>query len=108
VSRERARRREARLAEAEAARAARQRTRDRRKRRQALLRRVWPTLPDRRTGRLFARRTRGQRAAVAITALAALILVWLGIDSLSTRIALTALILIATPALTVLVFDRRI
>jgi predicted small integral membrane protein len=107
-----------RLAEAEAARTARQRARERRERRRALLRRLRPVLPDRlpfsgrprrrRTGRLFARRTRGQRAAVAIVALAALVLVWLGIDSLSTRIALTALIGIATPALTVLAFDRRI
>jgi predicted small integral membrane protein len=108
LSKERAKRREVRLAEAEAARTARQRARDRRERRRALLRRVRPALPDRRTGRLFVRRTRGQRAAVAIVALAALVLVWLGVDALSTRIALTMLIAIAIPALTVLVFDRRI
>jgi Flp pilus assembly protein TadB len=108
VSKERARRRAVRLAEAEAARTARQRTRERRDRRRTLLRRLRPALPDRRTGRLFARRTRGERAAVAIVVLAALVIVWLGVDALSTRIALTVLIGIATPALTVLVFDRRI
>jgi hypothetical protein len=108
MSKERARRRAARLAEAEAARAARLRAVRRRERRRALLRRMRPALPDRRTGRLFPRRTRAQRAAVTVTALTALGLVWLGIDSLPARIALTALIAIVTPALTVLVFDRRI
>jgi hypothetical protein len=108
VSKERARRRAARLAEAEVARAARQRALRRRERRRALLRRIRPTLPDRRTGRLFARRTRAQRAGVVVGMLVALGFVWFGVESLATRVALTALIVIATPALTVIVFDRRI
>jgi len=108
VSKERARRRAARLVEAEAARVKRQRAVLRRQRRRALLRRLRPTLPDRRTGRLFARRSPAQRAGIGIGALVALGLVWFWIDSLATRIALTALIIIATPALTVVVYDRRL
>jgi hypothetical protein len=108
VSRERAKRRAERLAEAEAARAKRERATQRRQRRRALLRRIRPTMPDRRTGQLFARRSPAQRAGIGVVALCALALVWFGIDSLATRIALTALIAIATPALTVLVFDRRL
>jgi hypothetical protein len=108
VSKERARRRAVRLAEAEATRAKRQRAVLRRQRRRALLRRLRPTLPDRRTGRLFARRSRAQRAGIGIAAVVCLGFVWFGIDSLATRIALTALIVIATPALTVLVYDRRL
>jgi hypothetical protein len=108
VSKQRAQRRAVREAEADAARQRRQRRVLRRERRRALLRRLRPRLPDRRTGRLFARRSRPQRAAVVIAALGALALVWFEIDSMATRIALTALILIATPALTVVVFDRRL
>ncbi len=108
MSKERARRRAQRLAEAEAARAKRQRVALRRQRWRALRRRLRPRLPDRRTGRLFARRSPAQRAGISIVALVTLGFVWLGIDSLATRIALTALIVIATPALTVLVYDRRL
>lgn len=108
MSRERARRRAERLAEAEAARAARQRAVRRREQRRAIVRRIRPTLPDRRTGRLFARRSPAQRAGIGVVALTALAFVWLGIDSLATRIALTAVIVIITPALTVLVYDRRL
>jgi cobalamin synthase len=108
MSKERARQRAVRQAAAEASRAARQRAVRRRERRRALLRRLRPRLPDRRTGRLFARRTRAQRAGVAVVALTALAVVWFGLDPLPTKVALTALILVATPAITVLVFDRRI
>jgi fatty acid desaturase len=108
VSKERARRRALREAEVAASRAARLRAVQRRERRRALARRLRPRLPDRRTGRLFARRTRAQRAAIAVGALTALAFVWFGLDSVATKVALSALILVATPAITVLVFDRRI
>jgi Flp pilus assembly protein TadB len=108
VSRERARRRAERVAAAEVTRARRERAVLRRQRWRALRRRMRPTLPDRRTGRLFARRSPAQRAGIGIVSLGSLALVWWQIDSLATRIALTAVIVIATPALTVLVFDRRL
>ena len=108
MSKERARRRAVRLAEAEVLRARRQRRTRRRERRRAVLRRIRRAIPDRRTGRLFPRRTGAQRASIAIGALVALALVWLGIDSLATRIGLTILIAVAIPALTVVVFDRRL
>ncbi len=108
MSRERAQRRAARQAEADAVRAARQRRTRRREARRALARRLRPRLPDRRTGRLFARRSSGERAVIAVGALVALVLVWLGLGDLSTRIAGTVLVLIAIPAVTILLFDRRI
>jgi hypothetical protein len=103
VSRERALRRAARAAEVARA----DDIRSRRQRRRAFLRRLRPRLPDRRTGRLFARRTRSQRAAVVAAGTAALLLIWLLVDSLPTRVALTALLAVGAPALTVLAFDRR-
>jgi len=73
-----------------------------------ILRRMAPRLRRRRTGKLFARRTRAQRAAIASGVLVALILVWWLVDPLLTRIGLTALVIVATPTLVVLTLDRRI
>jgi Flp pilus assembly protein TadB len=107
VSKERARRRAVREAEAAVARARRARAVARRERRRAFVRRLTPRLPDRRTGRLFARRNRAQRAVVgALTVLAAL-LVWLLVDSLALRLALITVLLLALPALVVIAFGRR-
>jgi hypothetical protein len=103
VSRERALRRAARLAEVERARLAR----ERRERRRARLRALRPRLPDRRTGKLYPRRTRAQRAGIVVAAAVALGMIWLLVDSLPTRIALTALVAIGSPALVVLTLDRR-
>jgi hypothetical protein len=64
--------------------------------------------PAGRTGRLYARRTRGQRAAIATAALGVLVLIWLLVDSLTLRVAATVLIVLTAPALVVLTFDRRI
>jgi Flp pilus assembly protein TadB len=108
MSRERARRRAVRLAEAEAARTARERARRRTERRRAALRRLRPRRPDRRRGRLFARRPPGQRAAIATAMLGVLGLTWLLVDSLSLRILITFLVVLTAPALVVLTFDRRI
>jgi hypothetical protein len=108
VSRERAQRRAVREAELAVVRAKRARLVARRDRRRALARRLRPRLPDRRTGRLFARRTPAQRAAVAAVTVAAVGLIWLKIDSLETRIALTVVVGVALPVFVVLVFDRRI
>ncbi len=72
-----------------------------------MARALTPRLPDRRTGRLFPRRTRTQRITIALCAAAALALIWWGFDGLATRIALSALVLVALPAMIVLTLDRR-
>jgi hypothetical protein len=107
VSKERALRRAERLALAERERAARERRRARRDARRRVLRRLTPRLPDRRTGRLYPRRTAAQRAAIALAGVVALVLIWLNFTDLGTRIALTALVALASPALIVLTLDRR-
>jgi hypothetical protein len=108
VSKERAQRRAVRLAEAETARMKRERAQKRAARRRALARRLRPRGPTGRTGRLFARRSRGQRAAIGTVGLGVLILVWLLVDSLTLRVAVTVLVVLTAPALVVLTFDRRI
>jgi hypothetical protein len=107
MSKERAARRAVRVAEVQRERAARERVAARRRRRQVLLRRVTPRRPDRRTGRLYPRRSRTQRATIALVALAAIVLIWLRVEDLGARIALTALVAVASPALIVLTLDRR-
>jgi Flp pilus assembly protein TadB len=104
MSRQRALRRAARQAEVERAQAAR----NRRARRRATLKRLRPRLPDKRTGRLYPRRTRAQRAGIAVVAAVALAFIWLYVDSLPTRVALTALVVVASPVVIVLTLDRRI
>jgi hypothetical protein len=112
VSRERAQRRAIRLAEAEAARVARDRSRRRAERRRAALRRLRRLPPGRlggrRTGRLYARRSPSQRAAIVTAALGVLGLTWLLLDSLAVRIGITILLAVTAPALVVITFDRRI
>jgi hypothetical protein len=107
VSKVRAQRRTAREAEAAAARAARERAAARRTRRRRLARALTPRLPDRRTGRLFPRRTRTQRITIGLFAVIALAAIWWWFDGLATRIALTALVVVALPAMIVLTLDRR-
>jgi Flp pilus assembly protein TadB len=108
VSKERAKRRADRLATAEASRAKRERARRRAARRRAIARRLRPRRPFGRTGRLYARRSPGQRAAIATAGLGVLVLTWLLVDSLTLRVAVTVLVLLTAPALVVLTFDRRI
>jgi Flp pilus assembly protein TadB len=104
MSRQRAIRRAEREAAAEKARA----RRARRVRRRAFLRRLRPSLPRRRrTGRLPSGLTRAERGAIIAGTVTALGLVWLLVDGLSTRIALTALIVLFAPAMFVLTLDRR-
>ncbi|MDG4788739.1 hypothetical protein O7626_22910 [Micromonospora sp. WMMD1102] len=107
MSKERARRRAVRLAEAERERAARARKVARRQRRRTLLRRVTPRLPVRRTGRLFARRSRGERAGVVALSGAAMIVIWLLVDDLALRLGLIALLLLVLPAVVVIALGRR-
>jgi Flp pilus assembly protein TadB len=105
LAKERARRRALREAEAAKARAARERVERRRRRRRALLRRLKPA--DRRTGRLFARRSGGERAGIAVVAVLVLGLIWLVLDDLALQLALTVVVLLGLPAMVVAVLGRR-
>ena len=107
MSKERAQRRAVRLAKAERDRARRQRTVARRQRRRSLLRRLIPRLPDRRTGRLYARRAFAERAGIGLTAILAVAVIWWQFDELTTRIALTIVVVVAAPAAVVLTLGRR-
>jgi hypothetical protein len=107
VSKARAQLRAAREAQAQKQRAARERAAARRARRRRLARALTPRLPDRRTGRLYPRRTRVQRITIGLFAAAAIAAIWWRFDGLATRIALTALVVVALPALIVLTLDRR-
>jgi hypothetical protein len=109
VSKERARRRAARQADAarrsaEAARrTARQVARRRRVARwRVAVRSALPWLP----GQRWSRRTRGQRATVAVILLAVLIVTWLVTPSWSIRVAILLVALVATPALVTMFLDR--
>jgi Flp pilus assembly protein TadB len=104
VSKERARRRAERLAVLEKEKAARARKVARRQRRRAVVRRMTPKAGS--SGRLH-RRSRGQRIGIAVVPLLAAVLIWLLVPDLALRIVLTAMIVIAVPALVVLVLGKR-
>ncbi|MEV4657576.1 hypothetical protein [Micromonospora sp. NPDC049301] len=106
MSRERARRRAVREAEQARERAVRQRRVARRQRRRAVVRRLTPQLRRGRSGRL-ARHSRGERAAIVLLTVAALILIWTFVDDLALRIALIVLLLLVLPAIVVIALDRR-
>jgi Flp pilus assembly protein TadB len=103
ASKERALRREQRLADAAARREAAERREDRRRR----LRALRPRLPDRRTGKVFPRRSRTQRAGIAILTVFAVLVVAYLVPSWPARIGLIALILLGMPVFMTLVLDRR-
>ena len=105
MAKERARRRALREAEAARSAAARARVEARRRRRRALVRRLRPRV--RRTGRMLPRRSRGQRAGIAILTVVVLGLVWLVLDDLALRLALTILVVLGLPAVVVAVLGRR-
>jgi Flp pilus assembly protein TadB len=107
MSRERARRREERLAQEYA----RQATAERRAARRGRLEALWswipsPPSPRRRAGTPATRRPRAQRAVIAGAALAVQVLTWQLSGSWTLRITVAILTLLAVPALTVLTFDR--
>ncbi|MCN0151435.1 hypothetical protein [Salinispora arenicola] len=106
MSKERARRRAAREAEAAQRRVVRQRQLARQARRRALVRRLTPTVRRGRIGRL-SRRTRGERAAIVLSTVAAIMLIWSLVDDLALRIALVALLLLVLPAIVVIALGRR-
>jgi Flp pilus assembly protein TadB len=106
VSKERARRR----AEREAARAVAEAKRLRRERwrasRRAIVRAVKPR--QRRRAWLLGRRSPGQRALIAGTAIALLGAVWYLVDSWPLRIAFSLLLVLVLPVLVIVTFDRRV
>lgn len=64
-------------------------------------------LRQRNRGSLMARRSRGQRAVIAVFVLAALFVIWWGVNSTALSVALTALLVLAVPVLVILAFDKR-
>jgi hypothetical protein len=92
----------------EAERAERLLKAERRRQRRIAVRRLVPKVKVGRTGKLFARRSRGQRSVIVMFVLLALTLIWLSVESVAACIGLSALVIAATPALTVLVLDRRL
>src|SRR4051794_30397074 len=107
MSKERARRRAEREAAAETARARRERELDRRARRRAIVRKITPRRPDRRVGKLYPRRSRAEKSAAVVVFALLTWLVWHYFDDLSTRIALTVALALATPVVMVVAFGRR-
>jgi len=104
VSKERARRRAERLAVLERQKSVRARRVERRQQRRALVRRLTPK--SRNSGRLY-RRSRAQRVGIAVVPLVAIAAVWLLVPDPALRVVLTATLVVAVPALVVLVLGRR-
>ncbi len=104
MSKERAKRRAERLAVLEREKAARARAVARRQRRRVLVRRLTPRIG--RSGRLY-RRSRGERVGIAVVPVVAAAAIWLFVPDLGLRIVLTIVIVMALPALVVLVLGRR-
>ncbi len=104
MSKERAQRRAERLAVLEKEKAARARKVARRQQRRALVRRLTPR-PGR-TGRLY-KRSRRERIGIVLLPLVAIAAVWLFLPDLALRVVLTTVIVLAAPALVVVVLGRR-
>ncbi|GIF11948.1 hypothetical protein [Actinoplanes teichomyceticus] len=105
MSKERARRRAERLAVLEREKAARARKVARRQRRRALLKKLTlPTIGS--PGRLY-RRSRAQRIGIVVVPLLAVAAVWVFVPDPALRVLLTALLVLAAPALVVVVLGRR-
>jgi hypothetical protein len=104
VSKERARRRAERLAVLERQKAGRARQVARRQRRRSLISSLKPRFG--RDGRIY-RRSRRQRVGIVVVAAVAIAAVWILIPDTALRIILTAMIILATPALVVVVLGRR-
>jgi Flp pilus assembly protein TadB len=105
MSKERARRRAERLAVLEREKAVRSRKVARRQRRRELVNKLtMPRLGS--DGRLY-HRNRRQRIGIVIVPLLAIVAVWLFVPETALRILLTVLLVLAAPALVVVVLGRR-
>lgn len=100
MSKERARRRAERLAVLEKKKVAE----IRRARRRAAVRKLKPRVG--RSGRLY-RRSRRQRVGIVVAPLAAAALIWLLVPDMALRVVLTVVIIVALPALVVVVLGRK-
>lgn len=106
MSKERARRRAERLVVLEREKAVRARKVARRQRRRTLVRSLTPKIKIGSDGRLY-HRSRRQRIGIVIVPLVAIVAVWLFIPETALRILLTVLLVLAAPALVVVVLGRR-
>ena len=104
MSKERARRRAERVAVLEKQKAVRARKVARRQRRRALVTRLTPR-PGR-NGRLYTR-SRGQRFGIVGVPLVLIAAVWLFLPDLALRVVLTTVLVLAAPALVVVVLGKR-
>src|SRR3954465_6550261 len=104
MSKERARRRAERQAVLEREKASRARKVARRLRRRALVRTLTPRIPS---SGVLHRRSRRQRIGIAVVPVLAAVAVWLLVADDGLRIVLTAMIVIAVPAVVVLVLGKR-
>ncbi|HZM81315.1 MAG TPA: hypothetical protein VFC19_36780 [Candidatus Limnocylindrales bacterium] len=59
------------------------------------------------SGRLFARRSRGERALIGVVGLLSLVIIWTVVPSMALKVLLSLLLLLALPALVIVAFDRR-
>lgn len=84
--------------------AARARQVARRQRRRALVKRLTPRIG--RPGRIY-RRSRGQRLGIVLVPLLAVAAVWLLVPDLALRVVLTIVMVMALPALVVLILGKR-
>jgi hypothetical protein len=104
MSKERARRRVERLAVLEKEKAARARKVSRRATRRRLVRRL---TPQRRSSGLLYRRSRRQRLGIVLIPLVAAAAVWILVPDLALRLVLILLIVLAVPAMVVVILGRR-
>ncbi len=58
-------------------------------------------------GRLFARRSRGERAVIGVVGVLTLVVIWTALPSLALKVMLSLLFLLALPVLIIVAFDRR-
>ena len=104
MSKERALRRAVREAEQAKLRVKRERVDARRAKRRMIAARVRKMRPGR-SGRI-GRRSKGQRAAIAVSVALGLVLIWTLVGSVAMSIALSLLLVLTLPVLVVLAFDR--
>lgn len=104
MSKERARRRAERVAVLEKEKAARARKVSRRTARRRMVRRL---VPQRRSSGRLNKRSRGQRAGIVLIPLVAAVAIWILVPDLALRLVLIAMIVLAVPALVVVVLGRK-
>jgi hypothetical protein len=59
------------------------------------------------SGRLFARRSRGERALIGVVGVLSLVVIWTVTLSTGFKVLLTLMLLLALPVLVIVAFDRR-